>query len=95
VVGLLLVAALMVLPVAAAQRLAHSFRSVLGLASAVGAASVVAGLALARLVGLAPGGTIVLVAAAAFVVAALVGRRHPVTWEGAGPGGWDAARPGG
>ncbi len=80
VVGVLLVAALMVLPVGAAQRLAQSFRSTLVVASAVGAISVLVGLAAARGWGLAPGGTIVLVAAAVFVLAAVAGgssRRLP------------------
>lgn len=68
VVGVLLVAALMVLPVGAAQRLGRSFRSTTLIASALGALSAVVGLAFARVWGLAPGGTIVLVAAALFVV---------------------------
>jgi zinc transport system permease protein len=68
VVGVLLVAALMVLPVGAAQRVGRSFRSTTLIASALGAGSAVAGLAFARVWGLAPGGTIVLVAAALFVV---------------------------
>lgn len=71
VVGVLLVAALMVLPVGAAQRLARSFWTTMVGASAVGAASVVLGLGLARLWGVAPGGTIVLVAATAFAIASV------------------------
>jgi len=74
VVGVLLVAALMVLPVGTAQRLARSFRATLAWAVAVGTASVVAGLVAARAAGLAPGATIVLVAAGAFLAAA-VGER--------------------
>jgi zinc transport system permease protein len=77
VVGVLLVAALMVLPVAAAQRVARSFRTTMRVAMAVGAASVITGLGVARVAGLAPGGTIVLVASAAFVLSAVVGRRSP------------------
>ncbi len=77
VVGILLVAALMVLPVATAQVLARSFRTTLWLSAVVGVASVVVGLAAARIWGLAPGGTIVLVAAAAFGVTSVVsGRGH-------------------
>ena len=77
VVGILLVAALMVLPVATAQVLARSFRATLYLSAVVGVASVVAGLAAARIWGLAPGGTIVLVAAGAFGVTSVVfGRNH-------------------
>ena len=79
VVGILLVAALMVLPVGAAQRLATSFRATLVVAAALGATSAAIGLAAARVWGLAPGGTIVLVAAAVFVLASIAGgrtRRH-------------------
>ncbi|MBA3654743.1 MAG: metal ABC transporter permease [Actinobacteria bacterium] len=73
IVGVLLVAALMVLPVGAAQRIARSFGATLVVASAIGAASAVVGLAGARQWALAPGATIVLVAAAAFAVASLNG----------------------
>ncbi len=74
VVGVLLVAALMVLPVGTAQRVARSFRATLLFASAIGASAAVLGLAAARVWGLAPGGTIVLVAAAAFALAGLFAR---------------------
>ena len=78
IVGVLLVAALMALPVGAAQRVASSFRGTLLWASGIGAGSAVLGLVLARQWALAPGGTIVLVAAAAFVVCAIGGgRRRP------------------
>jgi zinc transport system permease protein len=70
VVGILLVAALMVLPVGTAQRLASSFKTTLLWAAGLGAGAVVCGLSLARAAGLAPGATIVLVAAAAFLVTA-------------------------
>ncbi len=73
VVGVLLVAALMVLPVGIAQRVTRSFRGALLASSATGAASAVAGLALARLGGLAPGGTIVLVVAVLFAATSLGG----------------------
>ena len=76
VVGVLLVAALMALPVGAAQALARSFRSSLLLGAAIGVGSVVVGLAVARAGDLAPGGTIVLVAAAAFAVASLATTRR-------------------
>lgn len=68
VVGVLLVAALMVLPVGIAQRVTASFRAALLASSAIGVASAVVGLAVARVWGLPPGGTIVLVVAAAFAV---------------------------
>jgi zinc transport system permease protein len=73
VVGILLIAALMALPVLAAQRVAWSLRSTLGLAMGIGLGSVTCGLALSYYGDLAPGGTIVLLAAGAFVVAALAG----------------------
>ena len=79
VVGLLLVAALMVVPVAAGSKVAHSFRTTLGWAVGVGAASAWAGLAIAAWQGdLVPGGTIVLTAIGVFVVFAVVGRRTAV-----------------
>lgn len=77
IVGVLLIAALMVLPVGTAQRIAKSFRSTLGWSVVVGTSSVVAGLVLARLAGLAPGATIVLLAAASFVVATGVSLIRP------------------
>ena len=72
VVGILLVAALMVLPVGGAQLLARSQRGVLAWSVAIGTTSVVAGLAMARAWGLAPGGTIVLVAVGVFAVLAII-----------------------
>jgi zinc transport system permease protein len=72
VVGILLVAALMVLPVSAAGRLAWSMRSSLVLATVIGLASAVCGLTISYYADLPSGGTIVLVAAAAYLVA-LVG----------------------
>jgi zinc transport system permease protein len=79
VVGLLLVAALMVVPVAAGSKVAHSFRATLGWAVLVGALSAWAGLLVAAWQGeLVPGGTIVLSAIAVFVVFAVVGRRAAV-----------------
>ena len=78
VVGVLLVAALMVLPVGSAQRLARSFGATLRWAVTIGLGSVVLGLGLARAAALAPGGTIVLVAAATFTITSAVdlGRRR-------------------
>jgi zinc transport system permease protein len=66
VVGILLVAAMMVLPVASGQLLARSFRATLWWSVAIGVGSVVLGLAASRIWGLAPGGTIVLISAAVF-----------------------------
>ncbi len=81
VVGILLVAALMVLPVASGQLLARSFRSTLAWSVAIGLVSVVAGLAAARAWALAPGGSIVLAAAAVFAATSLTAgrtRRSPL-----------------
>ncbi len=72
VVGILLVAGLMVLPVASAQLLARSFRGTMGWAMAIGVGSVVVGLVASRLWNLASGGTSVLVAAATFAVVAVI-----------------------
>ncbi len=82
VVGLLLVASLLVIPVAAGSRLAHSFRGAVLWGAASGVASVLVGLVAAVWQGeLAPGGTIVLASAVIFALAAAAGRRaarrHP------------------
>jgi zinc transport system permease protein len=74
IVGILLIAALMVLPVIAAGRLAWSVRSTILLAIAIGLVSVFAGLTVSYYADLAPGGAIVLTAGA-FVVASLGGAR--------------------
>jgi len=71
IVGVLLVAALMVLPVATSRLLARSFRGTLFGAVAVGVVSAVLGLVAARQWALAAGGAIVLVAAALFAIAAV------------------------
>jgi len=69
IVGILLIAALMVLPVIAASRVAWSLRSTILIAMGIGVAAVLAGLTIAYYADLAPGGVIVLLAAAAFGVA--------------------------
>jgi zinc transport system permease protein len=71
IVGILLVAALMVVPVIAAQRLAWSLRSTVGLAIAFGLSSVLAGLSISYYGDLPPGGTIVLTATGLFLAAAI------------------------
>lgn len=70
IVGILLIAALMVLPVIAAQRVAWSLRSTMGLSIVIGLGSVLAGLTGSYYFNMPPGGAIVLTAAAVFVVAA-------------------------
>jgi zinc transport system permease protein len=69
IVGILLIAALMVLPVTAAMRLAWSMRSALMLSAAIGLGSVLIGLTAAYHADIPPGGTIVLVAAASVLTA--------------------------
>jgi zinc transport system permease protein len=99
VVGILLVAGLMVLPVATAQLVARSFHGTMGWAMAIGVGSVVVGLVASRVWNLASGGTIVLVAAAAFAVVAVLtaGRSRPGPFRGhgvsGGPAEPSAARP--
>jgi zinc transport system permease protein len=73
VVGILLIAALMVLPVIAAGRIAWSMASTVVLSMALGLGSVLAGITTAYYADLPPGGTTVLVAAAAALVAMPVG----------------------
>jgi zinc transport system permease protein len=69
IVGILLIAALMVLPVIAAQRVAWSLRSTMALSILVGLSSVLAGLTISYYGNLPPGGTIVLTATGFFLVA--------------------------
>jgi zinc transport system permease protein len=74
IVGLLLVAALMVLPVASAQLVARSFRRTLLWSAVIGVLCAVIGLGAARIWGLAPGGTIVLACAALYTILAVATR---------------------
>jgi zinc transport system permease protein len=69
VVGILLIAALMVLPVIAASRIAWSLRSTMLLGMTIGLGSVLAGITVAYYADLPPGGTTVLVAAATVLLA--------------------------
>lgn len=85
-VGLLLVSALMVVPVAAAQQLTRSFRTTHAAAMAIGLFAAVGGVVSSYEINTQPGPTIVMLALAVFAVAALFGaatrrlrsRRHPV-----------------
>jgi zinc transport system permease protein len=79
VVGILLVAALMVLPVASAQLLARSFRATLLWSVGIGMGSVVVGLTASRVWNLAPSGVIVLAAALFFGVVSIGKRAAPRT----------------
>ncbi len=77
-VGILLIAALMVLPVTAASRVARSVSSTLAIAMTIGLLSVFIGLTVSYYADLAPGGAIVLTAAGAFAVAAVAARFRPL-----------------
>jgi zinc transport system permease protein len=87
IVGILLVAAMTVLPVASGQLLARSFSGTLWWSVGVGVGSAVLGLTASGLWGLVPGGSIVLVAAGFFAIVQFLtgrgGRRALVTGEGA------------
>jgi zinc transport system permease protein len=72
IVGILLIAALMVLPVIAASRVAWSIASTIVLSMAIGLVCVVVGLTISYYADLAPGGVIVLVAAGSYAVGAFV-----------------------
>ncbi|WP_199731965.1 metal ABC transporter permease [Cellulomonas triticagri] len=71
VVGLLLVSALMIVPVAVAQLIAGSFARTMALASAIGVAVSVVGLSITYWEDVPPGATIVLLAIALYAMAAV------------------------
>jgi zinc transport system permease protein len=71
VVGLLLISALMIVPVATAQLLARSFRMTVVLAIGFGIAAAISGVASSYYADTPSGGTIVLIAIGAFAVVAL------------------------
>jgi len=81
VVGLLLVSALMVVPVAAAQQLVRGFRSTVALALGIGVLAALSGVSGSYYADTAPGALIVVVALAVFAVASLgaaaLRRRRP------------------
>ena len=72
-VGLLLVSALMVVPVATAQQLTRTFKQTLLVAMALGTAAAVSGVLVSANVDVAPGATIVLLALGGFALAWPVG----------------------
>jgi zinc transport system permease protein len=76
VVGLLLISALMIVPNATAQLIAGSFRSAIRIAVVIGAFCAVGGVTTAYYVNTPPGGTIVLLAIALFLVAAAYNALH-------------------
>lgn len=69
-VGLLLVSALMVVPVAAAQQVTRGFRSTMTAAMAIGLAAAAGGFVVSAQVNTAPGATIVILALVVFVALA-------------------------
>jgi zinc transport system permease protein len=73
-IGLLQISAMMVIPIAAAARVAGSYRGTLLLGSAAGAASAVIGLFVAFYADVAPGAAIVLAAIATYGLAGLLPR---------------------
>lgn len=74
IMGVVLVAAMLVVPVAAAAQVARSFRQSLLLGVVVGEVAVVVGITLSYAYGLAAGGAIALVAIAAYAAATVVAR---------------------
>lgn len=72
VVGLLMVSAMMIVPIAAAQQLTRSFRTTLVAGMAIGLAAAVIGLVVSFQVDVPPGPTIVLLALATFAAVAVV-----------------------
>jgi len=74
VVGVLLVAALLVLPVGIARNLVRSFKGTMLVASGAGAVSAVIGLFISNAANTAPSGTIVLVVVGLFVLSDLLRR---------------------
>lgn len=66
-VGLLLISALMVVPVAAAQQVTRGFRTTMALAMLIGVLAAASGVLVSAEVNTAPGATIVILALAAFV----------------------------
>jgi zinc transport system permease protein len=74
VVGILLVASMLVLPVAAAQQLTRSFRATTYASIALGITAAIGGLVIAFYADLFPAATIVLLSILGFVMASLIAR---------------------
>ncbi|MFC4436150.1 MULTISPECIES: metal ABC transporter permease [Natrialbaceae] len=83
IMGVILVAAMLVVPVAGAAQLSRSFREALLASVVLAEIAVLAGITLSYQYETTAGGTIVLVAVAIYIVAVLIGkvqsRREPVT----------------
>lgn len=76
IVGLLLVSAMMVIPVACALQTARSFSGTITQSIIYGLLSVVVGLTISYYVNLAPGGTIVLTGTALFLLSVILGKKR-------------------
>ncbi len=72
IVGLLMVSAIMIVPIAAAQQVTRSFRATLGVGMVIGMLACVLGLTTSYFVDVPPGPTIVLLALASFALLAVV-----------------------
>lgn len=77
IVGILLVSSMMILPVAAALKLASSFRAALLLSALLGELAVLAGLAASFYLNLPPGGVIIMVSVAILVISVLYSSVRP------------------
>jgi len=78
VVGLLLVSALMIVPVAIAQQLTHSFGRTMALASLIGVVVCLIGLSITYWHNVSPGATIVVLAIIVYLLSALI---HPLLYH--------------
>jgi zinc transport system permease protein len=76
VVGILLIAGLLVLPVGVARNLVGSFKGTMFAASAVGLVAAIVGLFVANSANTAPSGTIVLIVSAMFILSDVWRRAH-------------------
>ncbi|MEE6295128.1 metal ABC transporter permease [Georgenia wangjunii] len=72
VVGVLLVSAVMIVPVATSQLVARSFRATMGIAMGIGVTVCVVGLSVTYFYPLSPGATIVILAIATYAVVSVV-----------------------
>ena len=78
IVGLLLVSAMMVIPVACALQTARSFRGTILQSMLYGVITVFLGLTISYYINLAPGGTIVLTGTVLFLLSCVLGSRRKV-----------------
>jgi len=78
VVGLLLVSALMIVPVAIAQQLTHSFGRTMWLASIIGVLVCLIGLSITYWHNVSPGATIVVIAILVYLLSAII---HPLLFH--------------